>query len=213
MNGGGLIRAGVTGAMLLLAGCGELLPVGRGAPDPGAGSQIGPGRAGIDRAGRPLLMARLPELGTQALMRPAGRNGDVVTWAAPDRVSISLAGGVLVATRGLGADLMSAEIAETRAMLAGAPMRDPGYARLHGYLDGEHRPQFDSFLCREAGRRPETITLRGMTRQTTRVTERCTAPEAGFVNEYWLGADGLVWKSRQWVGPAIGHLETARLHR
>lgn len=204
-----LIRAGVAGAMLLLAGCGDLLPGRGGATGPGAG----PDRAEIDRAGRPLLMARLPRLGTRAMMRPSGRNGDVITWKAPDEVSISLAGGVLVATRGLGPDLMSAEVTRTRAMLAGAPMPARGYARLHSYLDGEHRPQFKSFLCRDAGRRPETIALRGMTRQTLRVTERCTSPDAGFVNEYWIGADGLVWRSRQWIGPGVGYLETSRLHR
>ena len=147
------------------------------------------------------------------MMRPSGRNGDVITWEAPDEVSISLAGGVLVATRGLGPDLMSAEVAQTRRMLAGAPMPARGYPRLHSYLDGENRPQFDSYLCREAGRRPETITLRGMTRQTVRVTERCTAPDIGFVNEYWIGADGLLWRSRQWIGPRLGYLETSRLHR
>lgn len=204
MNTARLIRAGVAGAMLLLAGCGDLLPRGVGATGP---------RAESDRAGRPLLLARVPRLGTQARMRPSGRNGDVITWEAPDAVSVSLAGGVLVATRGLGPDLMSAEVTQTRAMLAGAPMPARGYARLHSYLDGEHRVQFESFLCRDAGRRPETVTLRGMTRQTLRVTEICTSPDTDFVNEYWIGADGVVWRSRQWIGPRLGYLETSRLRR
>jgi len=204
MSTGRLIRAGVAGAMLLLAGCGDLSPWGDRVTGP---------HAEIERAGGPLLRAGVPRLGTQAMMRPSGRNGDVITWEAPDEVSISLAGGVLVATRGLGFDLMSAEVRQTRGMLAGAPMPARGYARLHSYLDGENRVQFESFLCREAGRRPETITLRGMTRQTLRVTESCTSPDVGFVNEYWLGADGLLWRSRQWIGPRLGYLETSRLRR
>ena len=197
-------------ALLLLAGCDGLLPGGQ---DGGAAPPAAPDRAQIDREGRSLLMARLLQVGTTALMRPSGRNGDVVTWLSPDNISLSFAGGVLVATRGLGADLMSAEVTGTRRMLAGHEMPPRGYPRLHGRLDGEHRTQFASYLCHEAGRRPETITLNGKERQTMRVTERCTAPDIAFDNTYWLGRDGLIWQSRQWVGTVIGHLQTERLHR
>jgi hypothetical protein len=192
-------------ALSVLAGCDGLLP--------GGTPQAGPGRAQAGAEAQPLLLARLLEAGTAARMRPSGRNGDVVTWLSPDNISISLAGGVLVATRGLGADLMSAEVGETRRMLAGHEMRAGGYPRLHARLDGEHRMQFSSYLCHEAGRRPETITLGDETRQTIRVTERCTAPDIAFDNSYWLGPDGLMWKSRQWVGAEIGHLQTERLRR
>jgi hypothetical protein len=196
-------------ALLVLAGCGSLIPGGQGGGDPRAGLD----RAAVEREGGPLLFAQLPELGSAALLRPAGRNGDVVTWIAPDKVSVALDGGVLTGTRGLGHDLMSAETRETRRMLAGADMPARGYPLLHGHLDGEHRLRVTSYLCRETARRPETVTILGVAQQTTRVTESCTAPDIAFRNDYWLGPDGLMWKARQWAGPALGHLLTERLHR
>jgi len=209
------IGAALAGAALLLAGCGSLtLPsVGGGAADPRASLD----RATLEAQGQPVLYATLPALGTAARMRPSGRNGDVVTWRTPDRVSVSLASGVLVATRGLGYDLMSAETTRARAALseaaAGAPPSGAGYPRIYGYLDGEHRPQFRSFFCRVSGRDRDVIEILGARRAVVRITETCSDPDLDFTNIYWRGPDGLTWKSRQWVGPDLGYLHTERLVR
>jgi hypothetical protein len=87
----------------------------------------------IAATSEPLLFVELTETGQQVIMALTGRNGDVVTWSTADGQSISLQGGVLVATRGFGFDLMSAEVAGTVAALAGG-RRD--YERFVSYIAG-----------------------------------------------------------------------------
>lgn len=207
------IVAALAGAAVLLAGCGGLLPSG-GSGGAGPGASLD--RATLEAQGQPVLYATLPALGTSALMRPSGRNGDVVTWRTPDRVSLSLHAGVVTATRGLGHDLMSAETTRARAALsetASGPASGAGYPRIYGYLDGEHRPQFRSFFCRVSGRDREVIEILGARHAVTRITESCSDPDLEFTNTHWRGPDGLAWKSRQWVGPDLGYLHTERLVR
>lgn len=197
-------------AAAMLAGCGTLGARSKTgpAPDPRAGLT----RAALDAAGKPVLYVALPKRNAASLLGLMGRNGTVLTWQTPDNISLAFDEGVLTATRGLGFDLMSAETTQTRRMLAGAAMRD-AYPRLHGYLDGEHRHRFKSYLCRRAEARHETLTLVGATREVTRITETCTAPGVEFTNLYWRGADGVIWKSRQWAGHETGLVETELLRR
>lgn len=202
----GLILA----ATVTLSGCGALDALRQGGAP--ADPRVGLTRAALQEYGRPVLYVRLPRSGTAALLDPVGRNGDVVTWQAPGRISLSLDSGVLTATRGMGADLMSAELGDTRKMLVGTPAAS-GYARLYGHLDGEHRPVFKSFLCRPVERTLVTITLVGQSHRVTRIAEACTSPDMTVINSYWRGSDGMIWKSRQWVSPDIGYVETERLNR
>ena len=194
----------------MLAGCGTLEALWNTGPAPDPRAKLT--RAALEEAGKPVLYAALPKRKAASLLGLSGRNGTVLTWQTPDNISLSFDEGVLTATRGLGFDLMSAETAETRRMLAGAEMPDR-YPRLHGYLDGEHRHRFKSYLCRRADARRETITLVGATREVTRIAESCTAPGVEIINLYWRGDDGVIWKSRQWAGPETGLVETELLKR
>jgi hypothetical protein len=196
--------------LLMLAGCGQIALPGQGGAT--ADPRTGLTRAALEARGQPLLYASVPEMGTAALLGLSGRNGDVVTWRTPDNVSLSFAEGVLTATRGLGPDLMTAETEGTRALLAGRGAADDHVLR-HSYLDGENRRQIRDYQCRSSGREPETITIAGTRHAVTRVAETCRADGLEFTNTYWRGADGVIWKSLQWIGPDIGHLRTERLSR
>ena len=49
---------------------------------------------------------------------------------------------------------------------------------------------------------------------TRRVTETCQGRGRSFENIYWVGtSDGFVWRSRQWIGPALGSITLTRLVR
>jgi hypothetical protein len=195
---------------LMLAGCGQIALPGQGGET--ADPRTGLTRAALEARGQPRLYASVPGMGTAALLGLSGRNGDVLTWRTPDNVALSFAEGVLTATRGLGPDLMTAETQGTRALLAGRAAAD-GHVLRHSYLDGEHRPQIRAYQCRSAGRESETITIVGTRHAVTRVAETCRADGTQFTNVYWRGADGVIWKSRQWIGPDIGYLRTERLFR
>ncbi|MGR3462109.1 MAG: YjbF family lipoprotein [Roseovarius sp.] len=150
------------------------------------------------------LRVTLPATGARATLAPVARNGDVTVWQTLDGITLSFRDGVLIATRGLGDDLMSADVGGTLAMLRGTGA--PGhYPQLRSYLDGEDRTVFRSFQCRRDAR-PGAGPPR-------RITERCVSPRDETTNTYWLDQTGKITRSRQWVSPAIDYMETERLPR
>lgn len=182
MTGSGQIRALMLAAMTALAGC--------------DGAQVSTPAAQISPSAE-LLEARLDDGAVRALLAPAGRNGRVTTWQSVDRVALSLDEGVLVATRGLGQDLMSADVTGTQAFLQGQGA--PDWTRLHSYLDGNYRTLWRGYRCTG-----QLIADEGLRHRS----ENCHGPDGNFTNHYWQDASGAVVKSRQWIGPVLGHVET-----
>ena len=169
-------------------------------------------RAQLDTVTTPLLAAELSGPGTLATLVPVGQNGGIVTWRSRDEVSLSLDHGVVVATRGLGADLMAADVADTLLMLRGNHPED-GYTRIHTYLDGEYQTRFVAFRCREEVTASERIEIVEQFHNTTRIEESCFSPEVNVANTYWVAQDGTIWKSRQWIGFGLGYMEINLLIR
>lgn len=157
--------------------------------------KIVPGQGGAGRAA--LLRVALPERGQQAVLSRSGVNGDVETWMTADQVSFSLRQGVLVASRGLGFDLMGADVQGTLDAL-GAPARG-AYRRKMRYLDGQNHSFWRTAGCstQEGG------TERGL----REVEETCHARDRTFTNIYRLNSQGEIVTSRQWVGPETGYAE------
>jgi hypothetical protein len=184
---------------LVLAGC--------AAPQPDIRGSLT--RERIDARTETIMLVELPEAERAALVTPWGRNGSVATWRSPDNVSLSYDGGVLVATRGLGNDLMTSDVAGTRAALAGASGR---YERFQTHLNGEGETVLRAFSCEMAGPVPEALTIFGLTQQTQRYAETCNTLGFAIENSYWL-ANGVMWKAREWAGPGLGYVSTERLSR
>lgn len=166
-------------------------------------------REQLNRVETPLLAARLTGPGTLATMIPVGRNGPVVTWRSGDAVSLSLDRGVIVATRGLGDDLMGADVSGTLAMLDGSQAAE--YTRIHTYLDGEYQTRFRAFRCRQEVAEPDRIVIIEQPHVTTRIEETCFSPEGNVASTFWMGSNGTIWKSKQWISPALGYMETELL--
>lgn len=185
-------------AALTLAACGPR-------PMPDIRSQIS--RTQIEARGTPLMLVELPALGVAGTMAPSGRNGRVTTWRTADNVSFAFDDGILVATRGLGNDLMSADVTGTRAALAGGPGQ---YERFHSYLDGEGQTVLRAFICTMSAPVSDTITILGRSRITQRHDERCNSLGLATQNTYWT-AGGTMWATRQWVGPVVETVATERL--
>lgn len=195
-------------AALSLAGCGNdvaqtgpLRAVGQVLAGAVPGRAAAPGLQSADQvraatppaalaalAGKQIRIATLVAPGAAPLASPlveTGRNGDVITYNTPDGVAVSLRQGVLIATRGLGRDLMSAD---TGALLAGLRGGGAAPVRVHRYLDGENREVLRSFACR-------------LSRAGRTVTEACQGDGVQFENSYVLDGTGRIVASRQWVGP------------
>lgn len=165
-------------------------------------------RAVLERAGMPVLVATVERRGAVATLIQSGRNGDVVTWRTGDGVTLSFDRGILVATRGLGFDLMAADVNGTQRALDGA--RGP-FVRVHRYLDGENRDRFERLTCEMAPPTVDPVAILGTVHATRRHTETCRGAGEPIVNQYWRTTDGRIWKTRQWVSAGTGHLvvETA----
>ena len=170
--------------------------------------------ASLDNA---LLSARLPDRDGFATLTVISDASGVRTWRSADGVGVSLEQGLVVATRGLGADLMLAEVGQvSRAINAGG-----GSARrVMRYLDGENHELARSYDCRIVTEAVETIFLLGdQSRETVRLREHCApaggaAGTRGFDNFYWVGnRDGVMWQSYQWIGPDVGTMQLQLLKR
>lgn len=148
------------------------------------------------RLNRPVLLTEIPGRGA-ARMLDVARNGEVTTWQSADGLAISLRGGLVISSRGFGADLMSADVGAVRAALAAGS----GTARRsHTYLDGENRTQRLDFACRIAPMGGATL------------RETCTGPgDLRFENRYRRDGRGGIVQSVQWLGPGIGTMRLERI--
>lgn len=173
-------------------------------------------RAGITER---FLLVRL-ESGVTAGLTPIAANRGRLVWSTEDDVTITARGGIVAATRGLGGDLLSAGTEPLLLALAGG--RGARYRRTLRRLDGLGRILVQPYDCTLTLGPMETVAVLGRAHATRRSTEECrpladapegtpanVAPEP-FVNVYNVG-DGTIWTSRQYVGPAVGHLVMERV--
>ncbi len=177
---------------------GVLGQIGKERPKPPTAEQI---RAtatpeALAQIGKPVMLAQLPDIGLADILIFVQANAPYTTWASSDGVSFVFRHGVLTGTRGMGFDLMTADVEETLLGLA----RGSGQGvRVHRYLDGENQLQPVAFQCRYI-------------RQSNGViSEFCYSLNYQFENQYVLNAQGQIVKSRQWIGPKRGYLVSERL--
>ncbi len=160
----------------------------------------------------PVIRFELPSLGQSAIAFRAGSNADTVTLTTVTGQTVTLRGGVIVATRGFAHDLMSTELDGMSARVAA---RQPGPGRrLNRYLDGLDAEVTLPLDCALASEGAETVTLAtGARVATTRMRETCTSGALTFNNFYWVASDGTVVRARQWISREVGELHYDRLRR
>lgn len=153
-------------------------------------------RAAMAQLEEPLMLVRLERSGRTALLVPFGENGAVRTWTTVDRQTVSVRGGRIVATRGLGADLMSTTAQGPAQTFFVATTLDAAHATV----------QFRA-ICSLAGSVSESVVLSSGERIGARkITEDCRIGDQRVTNEFWIAVDGRVRKSRQWITEGIGYL-------
>lgn len=154
-------------------------------------------RAALSQLKEPVMLAELDDGARVALLVPLGQNGSVRTWTTVDRQTISVRAGRVVATRGLGADLMSSS----------APRPGQGGRYALATLNAAHEPVRIGVECRTTSSGAKTLVLASGERlSVTHIVEECFAGETAFRNEFWRGANGQIRQSRQWLGTATGFL-------
>lgn len=185
---------GLAALAVVLAGCAQLR---QQVPGANVTASVVPAAVAASAGGD--LRVRIASRQADAIVSHAARNGDVDTYMAVDRISVSYRQGVLVATRGLGFDLMAGDAAPVLEAL-----RNPGaeYSRQMRYLTGLHGSTWIQAGCR-------MVVAGSVAGAGTRYEEHCVARRDRFTNVYWLDAGGRIIASRQWVSADVGMLETA----
>lgn len=158
----------------------------------------------IDATGGDVIMARVAARGLTVPMTLAGRNGDVSTFTAAGIVTLSMRSGVILATRGFGDDLMSAEVP------AGAQLTRTGqsYQRVYHLFDGQNQILTLAAQCSTGVAGAERIRSGGRILATRIIAETCQSEARPIENRFWLAPSGRIVRARQWVSPDIGYVET-----
>lgn len=154
----------------------------------------------------PLILAQIEKAGLLTALGETGRNGAVRTFATPNEQTLVLRNGLLTATRGLGDDLMSAKTGAAEGLIL---RRQTGTAdRIYRYLDGEGIERPLPMTCTVTTGPAKSFDFAGRHYDTKQVDESCQATSTALTvsNSYWVTADGTVALSRQWIGPALGHV-------
>lgn len=163
-------------------------------------------RAQLEQAGKPVLLVSSKTLGQTGFLNVFDAKGDILTWKTPDGVTFTQRNGVLIQTRGLGADLMSAQAPSVgQLMKAGT-----SYQRIYYFLGGDDQGTRRTYDCVTTIVGKEKIEVLGRSHTTTHVTENCERPLGKLANDYWIEGNS-VRQSRQWVSGMIGFIEFQRV--
>ncbi|WP_298858734.1 YjbF family lipoprotein [uncultured Sulfitobacter sp.] len=156
----------------------------------------------------PELLGGSSFLGRATTRRDSGL-GTVEVWNSTDNARVFLRNGVIIGTRGVGGDMISADANVTiKALSAGA---DRSGVRTYVVSDGDVTTTEYRFQCKLDVIGQERITIVNQTFNTNYIREDCVGGVRGDAvlrNEYWVQpSTGLVRKSRQWIGPRVGYFE------
>ena len=156
-----------------------------------------------------VIIISIPRLKVLAPIQEVAANGNYTTYGTPDRRSITLRDGLLAATRGLGQDLMSADLDQVQALIA-APGSGTA-TRVNRYLDGENLTAPIAFNCTLTAGAKTHLQSGEIDTDVTQVTESCTSASNSFENTYLVSPEGRVVQSRQWLNPLHGYMTIQHL--
>lgn len=206
-------------ALLALAGCssggGEpnpifstakaLLPAITGQEDDAAAAALPPGFSPEEIAANPdaYALVTVPAMFPAGLARLTGSRDGMLTWQSQYGFSVSYRDGMLVATRGLGFDLMAADARQTLAALqaGGGTVQ-----RRHETLGSNDEVISTTYDCQLVRGAIEEVDL-GLRKASGRAfTETCLGGGVQFENLYWLDESGQILTSRQFSTLTVAYL-------
>jgi len=163
-------------------------------------------RAQLEAAGKPVLLATSQTLGQTSFLGIADAKGDVITWKTPDGATFSQRNGVLIQTRGLGSDLMSAQAPSVGQLL----QTGSTYQRVYYFLGDDDQGTRRTYDCTTAIVGKETIQVLGRNHSAMHVTETCERTLGKLTNDFWIEGQ-TIRQSRQWVSGRIGSVDFQRV--
>lgn len=155
--------------------------------------------------------------GSDFLRRVAARNdsspGTVEIWNSSDNAQVFLRNGVVVGTRGVGGDIIAADANVTVRALQNRT--GASGVRTYTISDGDVTTTEYRLRCDLRDMGSESISVVNLVFNTKHIQESCVGGPTGdtvIQNDYWVqNTNGLVRKSRQWMGPKTGYFELVLL--
>jgi len=163
-------------------------------------------RALLAQNNLPVMFFKREDSAASGYLFPIGMNNGVQTWTSPERQTVSLRSGVLVATRGFGSDIMAARVPTAAQLAAGLGRTSRDYLLLDG-ADQQLRMVYE---CTLSSRGAETIVVVGRSHNTRHVVESCTGSWGSFTNHYWFEG-GNIRQSSQLLVLGVGNLTLQRI--
>ncbi len=156
----------------------------------------------------PYIFIEMPSSQSQTGMIPLREDDGVDVWF-PGSLSNSVAfrDGMVIQTRGIGGDLMAADVADAQKAIS----QGSGNAvRVHRWLGDEDHVVSRAYYCEYSTKEGVADILVG-SYPARHVTEDCAGTHESFINEYWIDRAGVVRKSAQWLTPTIGSMLIERV--
>lgn len=166
-------------------------------------------REKIEAYGLALIRARIDNEEISNLLTGTSLNDGYVTYVSSFRQTITMLGGLVTSTRGLGGDLLAVRHDANDPIASLTPVVDwpPTLTRDYRFPATGPAGKVVSVSCELVKGQPLRFTQVEVIYDVTPVTESCIGNGVAFTNTYMADtSSGQIWQSRQWVGEGIGHL-------
>ena len=162
----------------------------------------------IDASGMEVLFVELESGKNGTSIKYPGANiGEV--WLGVDGTTLTFKNGHLIATRGLGEDLMSSEGTFPSFHLISGSTE---YGKQQSWLSSDNQITSTNYSCTAVVENArEKITIFDKVFLVQRAIETCTDGDSKIENDYFFESNGVVRRSRQYHSPALGYLFVERL--
>ena len=162
----------------------------------------------IDASGMEVLFVELESGKNGTSVKYPGANvGEV--WLGVDGTTITFKDGHLIATRGLGEDMMSSEGTFPSFHLISGSAE---YFKTQSWLSEDNQTKSLNYSCTAAVESArKAIIIFDKTFLVQRAVETCKAGDSTIKNEYFFERNGVVRRSRQFHSPALGYIFVERL--
>ena len=162
----------------------------------------------IDASGMEVLFVELESGKNGTSIKYPGANiGEV--WLGVDGTTLTFKNGHLIATRGLGEDMMSSEgTFPLFHLIAGSTE----YVKQQSWLSDDNQITSTNYSCTASVEHArEKIIIFDKTFLVQRAIETCIDGDSKIGNEYFFERNGIVRRSRQFHSPALGYIFVERL--
>jgi len=203
------------GVMLALSGCAASLGQMRDAilnPNPEVEMTVPQvNRAAIEQADLAAVLMLSPSIGLGTVGIAIQMRDGRVVYNSNDNRGITLDGGLIYATLGLGTNLQAVSTQSNDPLVTKAKAGTWPSQVTRTYRLAQRGPSFAQVTatCRNQVGRDLNIDVAGAQRRVVEVVETCeTDTGDSFHNVHYLDAgSGSIWRTSQWTGPVQGNIQ------